>query len=425
MFIELMCLAGRDIGRPSVTEPRFLMRAFSTAAALLSLLLPIASPAFAAEPVKPLKIGVLNDMSGIYADMAGPGSVIAAQMAVEDFGGTVLGRPIEIVTGDHQNKPDVGSAIVNRWIDEEGVDVIADIPTSSVLLAVQEIGRRKNKLVLASTGGSSDFTGKFCAPTGIHWTYDTYALAVGTGAPLAKDGPWFFITADYAFGHALERDTADAVTKAGGKVVGSVKHPQGTTDFSSYLLKAQSSGAKLVAFASSGADEVNAIKQATEFGLPQSGIKLAGLYLHITDIHAIGLETAQGLILTQGFYWDLNDETRAWSKRFYARHKAMPTMGQAGTYSAILHYLNAVKAAGTTDTEKVVAQMKATPVNDFFAKNGHIREDGRMVHDLYVLQVKAPAESKYPWDYLKLIRTIPGDEAFRPLAEGGCPLVKS
>ncbi len=401
------------------------MRALSTAAALLSLLLPITSPAFAAEPVKPLKIGVLNDMSGIYADMAGPGSVIAAQMAVEDFGGTVLGRPIEIVTGDHQNKPDVGSAIVNRWIDEDGVDVIADIPTSSVLLAVQEIGRRKNKLVLASTGGSSDFTGKFCALTGIHWTYDTYALAVGTGAPLAKDGPWFFITADYAFGHALERDTADAVTKAGGKVVGSVKHPQGTTDFSSYLLKAQSSGAKLVAFASSGADEVNAIKQATEFGLPQSGIKLAGLYLHITDIHAIGLETAQGLILTQGFYWDLNDETRAWSKRFYARHKAMPTMGQAGTYSAILHYLNAVKAAGTTDTEKVVAQMKATPVNDFFAKNGHIRADGRMVHDLYVLQVKAPGESKYPWDYLKLIRTIPGDEAFRPLAEGGCPLVKS
>ncbi len=401
------------------------MRALSTAAALISLLIPIATPAFAAEPVKPLKIGVLNDMSGIYADMAGPGSVIAAQMAVEDFGGTVLGRPIEIVTGDHQNKPDVGSAIVNRWIDEDGVDVIADIPTSSVLLAVQEIGRRKNKLVLASTGGSSDFTGKFCAVTGIHWTYDTYALAVGTGAPLAKDGPWFFITADYAFGHALERDTADAVTKAGGKVVGSVKHPQGTTDFSSYLLKAQSSGAKLVAFASSGADEVNAIKQATEFGLPQSGIKLAGLYLHITDIHAIGLETAQGLILTQGFYWDLNDETRAWSKRFYARHKAMPTMGQAGTYSAILHYLNAVKAAGTTDTEKVVAQMKATPVNDFFAKNGHIRADGRMVHDLYVLQVKAPGESKYPWDYLKLIRTIPGDAAFRPLAEGGCPLVKS
>ncbi|MFG1347706.1 ABC transporter substrate-binding protein [Xanthobacter autotrophicus DSM 431] len=372
---------------------------------------------------KPLRIGVLNDQSGIYADMAGPGSVIAAQMAVEDFGGSVLGRPIEIIAGDHQNKPDVGAAIVSRWIDQDGVDVIADIPTSSVLLAVQEIGRAKNKLVLASTGGSSDFTGKACAPTGIHWTYDTYALAAGTGASLAKDGPWFFITADYAFGTALERDTAKAVEKGGGKVVGAVRHPQGASDFSSFLLQAQGTGARLIAFANSGADQVNAIKQANEFGIPQSGIKLAGLYLHITDIHAIGLQTAQGLILTQGFYWDLNDETRAWSKRFYERHKAMPTMGQAGTYSAILHYLKAVKAAGTTDTQAVVGQMKATPVDDFFAHGGRIREDGRMVHDLYLLQVKAPAEQKYPWDYLKLIRVIPGDEAFRPLNEGGCPLV--
>lgn len=394
------------------------MRALMALAASLSL----AACAAFADPA-PLKIGVLNDQSGIYADMAGPGSVIAAQMAVEDFGGSVLGRPIQIVAGDHQNKPDVGAALVNRWIDEDGVDVIADIPTSSVLLAVQEIGRRKNKLVLASTGGSSDFTGKACAPTGIHWTYDTYALAAGTGKSLAKDGPWFFITADYAFGAALERDTAKAVTAAGGTIVGAVKHPQGTTDFSSYLLQAQGSGAKLIAFANSGADQVNAIKQANEFGIPQSGVKLAGLYLHITDIHAIGLDVAQGLILTQGFYWDLNDETRAWSKRFYERHKAMPTMGQAGTYSAILHYLKAVKATGTTDTEKVVAQMKATPVDDFFSHGGRIREDGRMVHDLYLLQVKAPSEQKYPWDYLKLIRVIPGDEAFRPLNEGGCPLV--
>lgn len=372
---------------------------------------------------KPLRIGVLNDQSGIYADMAGPGSVIAAKMAVEDFGGTVLGRPVEIIAGDHQNKPDVGSALVNRWIDEDGVDVITDIPTSSVLLAVQEIGRKKNKLVLASTGGSSDFTGKACAPTGIHWTYDTYALAAGTGKSLAKDGPWFFITADYAFGAALERDTSKAVEQSGGKIVGAVKHPQGTTDFSSYLLQAQGAGAKLIAFANSGADQVNAIKQANEFGIPQSGIKLAGLYLHITDIHAIGLPTAQGLILTQGFYWDLNDETRAWSKRFYERHKAMPTMGQAGTYSSILHYLKAVKATGATDTAKVVVEMKATPVDDFFSHGGRIREDGRMVHDLYLLQVKAPAEQKYPWDYLKLIRVIPGDEAFRPLNEGDCPLV--
>ncbi|MFS8035931.1 ABC transporter substrate-binding protein [Xanthobacter sp. AM11] len=398
-------------------------RTVALALAALAAVALAAGPA-AADP-EPLRIGVLNDQAGIYADMAGPGSVIAARMAVEDFGGTVLGRPVEIIAGDHQNKPDVGAALVNRWIDEEKVEVIADIPTSSVLLAVQEIGRKKNKLVLASTGGSSDFTGKACAATGIHWTYDTYALAAGTGASLAKDGPWFFITADYAFGTALERDTASAVAKGGGKVVGHVRHPQGTTDFSSYLLQAQGSGAKLIAFANSGADQVNAIKQANEFGIPQSGIKLAGLYLHITDIHAIGLPVAQGLILTQGFYWDLNAETRAWSQRFYARHKAMPTMGQAGTYSAILHYLKAVKAAGTTDTATVAAQMKATPVDDFFSHGGRIREDGRMVHDLYLLQVKTPAEQKYPWDYLRLIRVIPGDEAFRPLAEGDCPLVKT
>ncbi|MDI4655738.1 ABC transporter substrate-binding protein [Xanthobacter autotrophicus] len=397
------------------------MRAPLLLAAFLAPLL--AGPLAAAADQKPLRIGVLNDQAGIYADMAGPGSVIAAQMAVEDFGGSVLGRPVEIIAGDHQNKPDVGAALVNRWIDEDNVEVIADIPTSSVLLAVQEIGRRKNKLVLASTGGSSDFTGKACASTGIHWTYDTYALAAGTGASLAKEGPWFFITADYAFGAALERDTAAAVTKGGGKVAGAVKHPQGTTDFSSYLLQAQGTGVRLIAFANSGADQVNAIKQANEFGIPQSGVKLAGLYLHITDIHAIGLKTAQGLILTQGFYWDLNDETRAWSKRFYERHKAMPTMGQAGTYSAILHYLKAVKAAGTTDTATVAAQMKAAPVDDFFSHGGRIREDGRMVHDLYLLQVKAPSEQQYPWDYLKLIRVIPGDEAFRPLNEGGCPLV--
>lgn len=401
----------------------------SAALGVAALLAPILitpsliTPAIAEKP-KPLRIGVMNDMSGIYSDMAGPGSVIAAQMAVEDFGGSVLGRPIEILAGDHQNKPDIGASVANRWIDEDGVEVIADLPTSSVMLGVQEIGRRKNRLVLASTGGSSDFTGKFCSPTGIHWTYDTYALAVGTGAPLAKSGPWFFITADYAFGHALERDTSDAIRKAGGEIVGGVKHPQGTNDFSSFLLQAQNSGAKMIGIASSGSDQIATIKQATEFGLPQAGIKLAGLYLHITDIHAVGLKDAQGLILTQAFYWDLNDETRAWSKRFYERHKAMPTMGQAGVYSSIMHYLNAVKAAGTTDTATVAAKMKATPVNDFFAKNGVIREDGRMVHDLYVLEVKKPEESKYPWDYLKLIRTIPGDQAFRPLSEGGCPLVK-
>jgi branched-chain amino acid transport system substrate-binding protein len=372
-----------------------------------------------------VKIGVLNDRSGIYVDMAGPGSVIAAQMAAEDFGGKVLGKPIEIIAGDHQNKPDIGTALVNKWIDEDKVDAIVDIPTSSVLLGVQEIGRQKNRIVLASTGGSSDFTGKFCSPNGFHWTYDTYALAVGTGAPLAKEGPWYFLTADYAFGAALERDTSAAVIKNGGTVLGSIKHPQGTTDFSSLLLQAQTSGAKLIGLASSGPDQVNAIKQAHEFGLDKAGIKLAGLYLHITDIHALGLEAAQGLLLTQAFYWDLNDETRAWSKRFFERHHAMPTMGQAGTYSAVLHYLKAVKAAGTDDTQAVAKKIKELPVNDFFAKNGKVREDGRMVHDLYVLEVKKPSESKYPWDYLKLVRTIPGDQAFRPLSESECPLIKA
>ncbi|MBC7905119.1 MAG: ABC transporter substrate-binding protein, partial [Rhodospirillaceae bacterium] len=339
-------------------------------------------------------------------------------------GGKVLGKPVEVVAGDHQNKPDVGAALVNRWIDQDKVDTIVDIPTSSVLLAVQEIGRQKNRLVIASTGGSSDFTGKFCSPVGIHWTYDTYGLAVGTGLPLADQGPWYFLTADYAFGHALERDTAAAVTKAGGKVLGNVRHPQGTGDFSSFLLQAQSSGAKMVGLANAGADSVNSIKQAREFGLAESGVKLAGLYLHITDIHAIGLETAQGLIMTQAFYWDLNDETRAWSKRFFERHKAMPTMGQAGTYSAVTHYLKAIAAAGTDEAQAVSKKMKDLPVNDFFAKNGKVREDGRMVHDLYVLQVKKPSESKAPWDYLKLVRTVPGDKAFRPLAESECPAVK-
>ena len=386
----------------------------------------LSQPAAAAEPISDnlVKIGVLNDQSGIYADMAGPGSTIAARMAVEDFGGTVLGKPIEIVFGDHQNKPDVGSALVSRWIDQEKLDTVVDIPTSSVLLAIQEIGRQKNRLVIASTGGSSDFTGKFCSPVGIHWTYDTYGLAVGTGQPLAKQGPWYFLTADYAFGHALERDTANAVTKAGGQVVGGVRHPQGSHDFSSFLLQAQGSGAKIIGIANSGADTVNAIKQAHEFGIKDSGIQLAGLYLHITDIHAIGLDQAQGLLMTQAFYWDLNDETRAWSKRFYERHKAMPTMGQAGVYSSILHYLKAIAAAGTDEAQAVAKKMKDLPVNDFFAKNGRVREDGRMVHDLYVFEVKKPEESREPWDYLKLVRTIPGDQAFRPLSEGECLLIK-
>jgi branched-chain amino acid transport system substrate-binding protein len=376
-----------------------------------------------------VKIGVLNDQSGLYADTTGPGSVTAARMAVEKFGGTVLGKPIEVVFADHQNKPDIGSAIANQWIDTEKVDVIVDVPTSSVALAVQEITRTKNRVHLNSGAGTSDLTGKACSPTGVHWTYDTYALANGTGTSIVKEGgdSWFFITADYAFGHALEKDTTAAVTAAGGKVVGGVKTPfPGTTDFSSFLLQAQRSGAKVVGLANAGGDSINSIKQAGEFGLMAGGQKLAGLLVGIRDVHSLGLSVAQGLIITEGFYWDLNDETRAWSKTFADRSGGrMPTQIQAGVYSAVLHYLKAIDAAKTDEAKAVVAKMKEMPVNDFFAKNGKLREDGRMVHTMYLAQVKKPEESKGPWDYYKIIKEIPGDQAFRPMdPKYGCSLVK-
>lgn len=375
-----------------------------------------------------VKIGVLNDQSGTYADLGGPGAVVAAQMAADDFGGTVLGKKIEIVFADHQNKPDVASNIVNQWIDTENVDVIADVPTSSVALAVQEITKNKNRIFLISGAASSDLTGKACSPTGIHYTYDTYSLAKGTGGALVQDGgdSWFFITADYAFGHALEKDTGDAVTAAGGKVLGAVRHPFPANDFSSFLLQAQSSGAKVVGLANAGADTTNAIKQAGEFGLVAAGQRLAGLLVFLTDVHSLGLQTAQGLVITTGFYWDKDDETRAWSKKFAEKHNgSMPTMIQAGVYSGVMHYLKAVDAAKTDEAKAVVAKMKETPINDFFAKNGKIREDGRMVHDMMLAQVKTPEESKGPYDYYKILRVIPGDEAFRPMtAEAGCPLVK-
>jgi branched-chain amino acid transport system substrate-binding protein len=375
-----------------------------------------------------VKIGVLNDQSGTYADLGGPGAVVAAQMAADDFGGTVLGKKIEIVFADHQNKPDVASNIVNQWIDTENVDVVADVPTSSVALAVQEITKNKNRIFLISGAASSDLTGKACSPTGIHYTYDTYSLAKGTGGALVQDGgdSWFFITADYAFGHALERDTGAAVTAAGGKVLGAVRHPFPANDFSSFLLQAQSSGAKVVGLANAGADTTNAIKQAGEFGLVAAGQRLAGLLVFLTDVHSLGLKTAQGLVITTGFYWDKDDETRAWSKKFAEKHNgSMPTMIQAGVYSSVMHYLKAVDAAKTDEAKAVVAKMKETPINDFFAKNGKIREDGRMVHDMMLAQVKTPEESKGPYDYYKILRVIPGDEAFRPMtAEAGCPLVK-
>jgi branched-chain amino acid transport system substrate-binding protein len=373
-----------------------------------------------------VKIGVLNDQSGIYADLGGPGAVEAARMAVEDFGASVLGAPIEVVYADHQNRPDVGAGIANRWIDNEQVDAIVDVPTSSVALAVQEITREKNRAHLNSTAATSDLTGPQCSPTGVHWTYDTIALAKGTGLAVVQDGgdSWFFLTADYAFGHALERDTWEAVEQAGGEVLGNVRHPFPNTDFSSFLLQAQASGAKVIGLANAGGDTINAIKQAQEFGIVEAGQDLAGLLMFISDIHSLGLEDTQGLVLTTGFYWDMDDETREWSERWSERMGGrMPSMVQAGVYSVVLHYLRAIEAAGTDDASEVIPMMRELPIDDFFARNAHLREDGRMVHDMYLARVKSPAESEYPWDYYEILRTIPGDEAFRPMEEGGCPYV--
>ncbi len=373
-----------------------------------------------------VKIGVMTDLAGVYADLAGKGAVEAVKMAVEDFGGKVKGMPIEVVVADHQNKPDIASSIARQWYDTDKVDMITDLVTSSTALAVQQVAREKQKIDIVVTAAASDLTGKQCSPTGIHYAYDTYALAKGTGGAMVATGgdSWFFITVDYAFGHALERDTAAFVTKNGGKVVGAVRHPLGTADFSSYLLQAQGSKAKVIGLANAGQDTINSIKQAVEFGITKGGQQLAGLLIFDSDIHSLGLQTAQGLSLTTGFYWDRTDETRAFAKRFYEKMKAMPTMVQAGDYSATLSYLKAVDAAGTDDSLKVMAKMRELPINDFFAKDGHIREDGRMVHDMYLVQTKKPEESKYPWDYFKILKTIPANEAFRPLAESECPLLK-
>jgi branched-chain amino acid transport system substrate-binding protein len=372
-----------------------------------------------------VKIGVMNDQSGLYADLAGQGSVEAARMAVEDMGGSVGGAAIEVLSADHQNKPDVGSNVVRQWIDVDDVDVIVDVPTSSVALAVNEIVKEKDRVFLVSGAASTQLTGEACSPNTIHWTYDTYALAVGTGRAMVQEGgdSWFFITADYAFGHQLEEDTSTVVQEEGGQVLGAVRHPLSTADFSSYLLQAQGSGAKVIGLANAGTDTTNAIKQANEFGITQAGQQLASLLLFLTDVNALGLDVAQDLVLTTGFYWDMDDETRAWSERFNERVGQMPTMVQAGVYSAVAHYLKAIEAAGSDQAKAVIEQMKATPVNDFFAKNGTIREDGRMVHDMYLARVKSPDESTQKWDYYEILRTIPGDQAFLPLAESTCPLV--
>ena len=372
-----------------------------------------------------VKIGVLADMSGLYADLSGPGSIAAAQMAVEDFGGTVLGRRVVVVSADHQNKPDVGASIARAWYDREQVDAVVDVPVSSVAFAVQQASRERNKVLLLSAAGASDLTGKSCSPVSVHWTYDTYALANTVGAALLKQGgdTWFFVTADYAFGYALERDMSALVKARGGKVLGAVRHPQDTPDFSSFLLQAQSSGAKVIGLANAGGDTVTSVKQANEFGIPQKGQRIVGLLTYISDVHSMGLANAQGLILASAFYWDMTDETRAWTARFIARVNKVPTMAQAGTYGAVLHYLKAIQAAGTDDGPAVVAKMKELPINDFFTKNGSVRADGRVIRDMYLFQVKKPEESRGRFDYYKLLDTVPGEQAFRPMSEGGCPLV--
>ena len=372
-----------------------------------------------------VKLGVLNDMSSLYSDATGKGSLVAAQMAVQDFGGKVLGKPIEVVAADHQNKPDIGANIARQWYDQEQVDAIVDVPTSSVALAIQQISKDKDRVFLMSGPGSSDLTGPACSPTGVHWTYDTYALSHVAGKAMVERGEdtWFFITADYAFGHALERDASDVVKASGGKVLGSVRHPLNTQDFSSFLLQAQASGAKVIGLANAGGDTQTAIKQAAEFGLQKGGQKLLALLVQITDTHSLGLQTAQGMILTDGFYWDHDDGARKFSTRFFAQMHHMPTMIHAGVYSEVTHYLKAVQAAGTDEAKAVVAKMRALPIDDFFAHNGKLREDGRMVHDMYLMQVKTPAESKSEWDVYKILATVPGDQAYRPLDQGGCPLV--
>jgi branched-chain amino acid transport system substrate-binding protein len=394
----------------------------TSAAAALWLLVPCAHAQISGDTVK---LGVLADMSGLYSDLSGIGSVVATQMAAEDFGGTVLGKKIEVVSADHQNKPDIGSNIAREWIDQQGVDAIVDVPVSSIAFAVQQIAKERNRVLLISSSGSSDLTGKSCSSTSVHWTYDTYALAETAGKAMIQQGgdSWFFITADYAFGHALERDTAAIVKANGGTVVGAVRHPQDTADLSSFLFQAQTSKAKVIGLANAGGDTINSIKQANEFGIIRGGQKMIGLLTYISDVHGMGLQYAKGLILASAFYWDLTDETRAWTRRFMERSKKIPTMANAGAYGATLHYLKAIKEAGTDEAQAVVRKMKEIPVNDFFTKGGSVREDGRVIRSMYLFQVKSPEESKYPYDYYKLLNTVPGEQAFRPLAEGGCPLV--
>jgi branched-chain amino acid transport system substrate-binding protein len=372
-----------------------------------------------------VRIGVLNDQSSIYADFGGPGSVVAARMAVEDAGNKVLGRPVEILVADHQGKADVGASIARQWFDTSQVDVAIGFDNSSVALAVEQVAAQKNRIAIAGAVATMDFTGKNCTPNEAAWLHDAYALTTTLARSVVGRGgnTWFFITVDYAFGHSMEAEATRAVVASGGKVLGSARHPLNTADFSSYLLRAQASGAKVVAMANAGGDLINAIKQANEFGLKRAGQTIISLLTFITDVHSMGLDAAQGLTFLTAFYWDRDEASRAWSKRFFERHKRMPTSAQAALYSAIRHYLRAVEAAGTDEPRAVMAKLQETPVNDFFATNGQVRKDGRLVHDMYFVQVKTPAESEGPWDYYKVLSTIPGDQAFQPLNESGCPLV--
>ena len=397
---------------------------------LLAIAAVFAANSGASAQDKTAKIGVLNDQSGLYADVTGVGSTLAAQMAVEDSGLAAKGWKIEVVTGDHQNKPDVGVNIARQWFDRDKVDVIVDVPTSSVGLAVSNVVKEKNGVYLNSGSGTSDLSNSQCSPNTIHWAYDTYQLANGTGTALTKAGgdTWFFLTADYAFGTALERDTTAAVTKIGGKVVGSVRPPLNTPDFSSFLLQAQTSKAKVIGLANAGGDTINSIKQASEFGIVKGGQKLAGLLMFISDIHALGLPIAQGLNFTETFYWDLNDGTRAFSKRFQERmkNKSMPTTVHAGVYSSLIHYFKTLDAMGGNNHDgiKIVDKMKATPTDDTIFGKGTIQPNGRKLHPAYLFEVKKPEESKGPWDYYKVVATIPADQAFTPLDKSTCPLLK-
>ncbi|MCA1444521.1 ABC transporter substrate-binding protein [Ensifer sp. IC4062] len=395
--------------------------------ATLALMLASSTAALADASDGRVKIGILNDQSGVYADFGGKSSYEAALMAVEDFGGKVLGVPVEVVTADHQNKPDIASNIARQWYDTEQVDSIMELTTSSVALAVQAISKEKKKVNIVTGAATTELTGKQCSPYGFHWAYDTHSLAVGTGGALVKQGgdSWFFLTADYAFGYSLEENTANFVKENGGSVVGAVRHPLATTDFSSFLLQAQSSGAKVIGLANAGLDTSNAIKQAAEFGIVQGGQRLAALLFTLAEVHGLGLEAAQGLTLTEGFYWNRDEESAKFGKRFMERTGKMPNMVHAGTYSAVLQYLKAIEKAGSDDADAVAKELHALPVNDVFAQNGTVAPNGRMIHDMYLLEVKKPDESKEPWDYFKVLATIPGKDAFIDPAQSGCDLVKS